>query len=116
VQRHDEEKRVVVLTPEDVKNVEDFFTHFKLQPPELMRIMLEKFRKDPKAVTFDDQKLFRAAIAMSMTSIDHPLVKDQAFVSIRTKCDKAYFDAQFDMDIEKALREPKTTETKSSEG
>ena len=107
MQRHDEEKRVVVLTPEDIKNVEDFFTHFKLQPPELLQQMLDKFRKDPKSMTFEDQKIFRAAIAMSMTSIDHPLVKDSVFNSIRAKCDKAYFDAQFDMDIEKALREPK---------
>jgi hypothetical protein len=107
VQRHDEEKRVVVLTPEDIKNVSDFFTHFKLQPPELMKNMLEKFSKDPKSMTFEDQKVFRAAVAMSMTSVDHPLVRDQAFVTIRTKCDKAFFDAQFDMDIEKVLREPK---------
>lgn len=109
MQRHDEEKRVVVITPEDLKNVEDFFTHFKLTPPPLMRQMLDKMKADPKAITFEDQKLFRAALAMSMNTIDHPLVKDQAFANIRTKCEKAWFDAQFDLDIEQVLREPKTT-------
>jgi hypothetical protein len=108
MQRHDEEKRVVVLTPEDVKNVEDFFTHFKLQTPPLMQQMLNKFKNaDPKTLTFEDQKLFRAALAMSMNTVDHPLVKDQAFANIRSKCEKAWFDAQFDMDIEAVLREPK---------
>lgn len=107
MQRHDEEKRIVVLTAEDIKNVDDFFTHFKLKAPELILNLVEKMKKDPKSITFEDQKHFRAAIAYAMNTIDHPLVKDNAFQNIRTKCDKAWYDAQFEMDIEKVLREGK---------
>ena len=109
MQRHDEEKQVVVLTAEDVKNVKDFFTHFKLKAPDMVTNLIEKMEKDPKSITFEDQKRFRAAIAYAMNTIDHPLVKDNAFANIRAKCEKAWFDAKFEMDIDEVLREPKTT-------
>lgn len=107
MQRHDEEKQIVVLTVEDIKNVEDFFTHFKLKSSDLINEIVAKMKADPKSITFEDQKYFRAAIAHAMNTIDHPLVKDQAFASIRAKCEKVWFDAQFDMDIDRILREPK---------
>lgn len=107
MERHSEEKQIVVLTAEDVKNVEDFFVHFKLQTPEVIKEISAKIKADPKSITFDDQRYFRAAIAYSMNTVDHPLIKDPAFDNIRKRCDKVWYESQFDMDIDRLLREPK---------
>jgi len=99
MERHCEEKKKVVMTADDFKNVEEFFTHFKIEMPELLNERITSYKKDPREFSFDDQKLFRAFIAHAMNTVDHPLVKDDVFKNIRTKCDKAWFDAQFDSDI-----------------
>jgi hypothetical protein len=110
VQRHDEEKKVVVLTAEDFKNTHDFFDHFKMEMPKQLKDLLSTMEKDPKTVTFEQQKMFRALVAHAMVSVNHPLVKDKAFENIRTKCDKAWYDAQFDMDVEEIFARDKKEE------
>ena len=83
MQRHDEEKQIVVLTAEDIKNVKDFFEHFKIEMPQGISSCIERFSKDPKAITFQDQRTFRALIAHAMVTVDQPLIKDKAFANIR---------------------------------
>ena len=75
--------------------------------PELLGERIASYKKDPREFTFEDQKLFRAFIAHAMNTVDHPLVKDDVFKNIRAKCDKAWYDAQFDMDLEKILSAPR---------
>jgi hypothetical protein len=106
--RHDEEKKKVVITSEDVKNTEEFFSHFKMEMPPNVAKSLEKFKADPKAFTFEDQRALRGHLAHAVITIDHPLVKDDVFKNIRAKCEKAWFDYSFEQDLEKELSEKKT--------
>ena len=99
MERHCEESKKVVLTADDFRNVTEFFTHFKIEMPTQLASCIAAYNKDPAAFTFEDQKLFRAYLAMSINVVDHPLVKDDVFKNIRAKCDKAWYDAQFDSDI-----------------
>lgn len=101
--RHDEEKKKVVITNEDVKNTEEFFNHFKMPMPADVAASLNKFKADPKAFTFEDQRALRGHLAHAVITIDHPLVKDDVFKNIRAKCEKAWFDFQFEKDLEKEL-------------
>lgn len=105
--RHDEEKKQVVLTADDFKNAEEFFTHFKIEMPEAIAQRIAAYKQDPASFSFEDQKKFRAYIAHSMITIDHPLVKDEVFKNIRAKCEAVWYESQFDMDLEKILSEPK---------
>jgi len=107
MERHDEEKKKVVMTADDFKNVEEFFTHFKIEMPEVLNERIVSYKKDPREFSFDDQKLFRAFIAHAMNTVDHPLVKDDVFKNIRAKCEAAWYSAQFDLDLEQMLKEPK---------
>ena len=107
MERHDVEKRQVVITADDVKNVNDFFTHFKIEMPVNLRSSIDTFTKDPTSFTFEDQCKLRAFLAHAVTSVDHVLLKDQVFATIRAKCEKTWFEANFDMDLEKVLTEPK---------
>ncbi len=107
MQRHDEEKQVVVLTSEDMKNVKDFFDHFKIETPVAIATMMTRFNADPKSISFHEQKVFRAHIAHALSTVNHPLVKDKAFANIRIKCDKVWYDAQFDTDVEDLFSQPR---------
>lgn len=103
MERHDEEKKNVVISLDDIKNVEDFFTHFKLTMPEMLVKAITDIRANPSNITFENQKSFRKGIAFAMISIDHPLIKDEAFKAIRDKCETAFYSEQFDKDIEEIL-------------
>jgi hypothetical protein len=105
--RHDLNARKVVMTAEDIKNIRDFFTHFKIEIPKPLQSILEVFEKDISKVTFDDQIKLRAFIAHTIVDSKHPLLTDKVFENIRKNCDAAWYDAQFDLDLEEVLTEEK---------
>lgn len=107
MERHDLNLRKVVMTPDDIKNIEEFFGHFKIKVPVHLQKVLDKFKGNPTGFTFDDQCQLRAFIAHTMVSSDHPLLTDKVFGNIRANCDKAWFEAQFDMDVEEVFTEGK---------
>jgi hypothetical protein len=110
--RHCDELKKVVLTADDVKNITEFFDHFKIEMPATLAACITQFKADPAKFTFEDQKRIRAYLAHAVTTVDHPLIKDNVFANIRTKCDRAYYEAQFDLDLEVILKEPKVAESK----
>lgn len=100
MERHDLNLRKVVMTADDIKNITEFFSHFKIPIPDPLQKMLNKFNESPGTFTFDDQIRLRAYIAHTMVSSDHPLLTDKVFGNIRANCDKAWYEAQFEMDAE----------------
>lgn len=105
MERHDPEKKQVVVSADDIKNIEDFFIHFKIPMPAPLESSVLKYKDNPVEFTFEDQCKLRAYIAYAVTTVDHPLLKDQVFSTIREKCSKAYYDARFDLDLEEVLAE-----------
>ena len=105
MERHDLNARKVVMTADDIKNIEEFFNHFKIKMSVGLTKSIEGFKMNPAGFTFDDQIKLRAYLAHNIVASDHPLITDKVFGNIRANCDKAWFDTQFDMDLEDALIE-----------
>lgn len=104
MKRHDEETREVVVTQEDFRNVDEFFNTFKIQMTPMLKDVMDKFRNNVGAMTFEDQTRFRAAVAHAMFSSEHPLLRDEAFDKIRQNCAEEYFSMQFDADMTAILQ------------
>ena len=93
----------VVVGPEDIKNIEEFFGHFRIPIPEALQTQINSFKKDPSNYTLDQQKLLRAEVAHAIVSSDHELMKDGVFDNITNNCDKEWFETQFQRDMEDAF-------------
>lgn len=104
IKRHSEQERLVVLTIDDVKNIREFYTHFQVPMSEELKKVLDHWENTPfDKITFDDQKRLRAFLAQSISSSEHALIKDQVFSGIVNLCGKAWYDEQFDLDLEEVL-------------
>lgn len=93
----------IVISAEDIKNIEEFFNHFRIEIPDFLQKQLDVFNNNPNAYTLDDQKLLRAELAHAIVSSDHELMKDGVFSNIVANCDKEWFDTQFNRDFESDL-------------
>ena len=95
----------VVVGPEDIKNIEEFFGHFRIPVPEGLQTQIDAYKKDPSNYTLDQQKLLRVEVAHAIVSSDHELMKDDVFDNITNNCDKEWFESQFQRDMEDAFSE-----------
>jgi predicted methyltransferase len=93
----------VVVGAEDIKNIEEFFSHFRMPMPEALQAQINVFKKDPTAYTLDQQKLLRVEVAHAIVSSDHELMKDGVFDNITNNCDKEWFESQFQKDMEEVF-------------
>lgn len=107
IKRHSEQDRQVVLTHDDIKNIREFYTHFQIPLTDELTKALEHWEKTPiEQITFEDQKRLRAYLAHAISTSEHQLIKDQVFSNIVTLCSKAWYEEQFDLDLEEVLTKP----------
>ena len=93
----------VVISAEDIKNIEEFFNHFKIEIPTYLSDQLDIFKAAPSEYTLDKQKKLKAELAHAIVTTDHELMKDGVFSNIVSNCDKEWFDTQFNRDFEGEL-------------
>ena len=110
MERHDLNERKVVITADDIKNIAEFFSHFKIKMSVGLIKSIEDFNSNPTGFTFDDQIKLRAYLAHSIVISDHPLITDKVFNNIRTNCDRVWFDTQFDLDSQELFEGKEITE------
>lgn len=95
----EEEVNKVVINQEDIKNVEDFFNHFRIEIPKFLQAELDVFKDDPESYNLDKQAKLKSELAHAIVSSDHELFKDDLFVNVMKNCNKEWYDTQFDRDI-----------------
>lgn len=95
-----EEQNKVVITSEDIKNIEDFFSHFRMDMPDYLREQLDVFKNNPEAYTIDNQLALKSELAHALVESDHELLKDDLFKDVIDNCSKEWFDTQFQRDFE----------------
>lgn len=100
----DEEEKVV-LSKDDMSNIEGFYKHFEEKMPDYMAKEIEFFKANEDTFTIADQKRFRAAVAKAMMEFKHKIMENPVWQGIYGNCDEEQFNAQFDEDLENALRE-----------
>jgi len=101
------EENATLVSGEDIKNIEEFFSHFRIPVPDYLQEQLEVFKADPNTYTMDKQKMLKSELAHAIVSSDHELMNDGVFANICQKCDKEWFETQFDRDLEDGLSETK---------
>ena len=101
----DETTNKVVINQEDIKNIEDFFNHFRIPIPTFLKSELDVFRNSPDDYSYDKQCKLKSELAHAIVDSDHELFKDDLFKNVIKNCNKEWFDTQFDRDLETTFTE-----------
>ena len=107
-------KDTVVLSEDDIRMVEDFFTHYNdpktnnLPMTDKLRNEINIFKDKSKqgAYSVEDQKRFTIALSGALSHTTHPLLLDEAIKDVIGACDAVWTDAQFYEEFEKAIQDP----------
>ena len=105
-----EKEERVVLGDQEVKNIRDFFTRFKLTLPNDFDAVLTAFC-EPDGKTVRNQKLIKMWLADIMFNAENsalspiPIFRDAAFDTLKQVCSKSFYDLKFDFEVEKTLTE-----------
>jgi len=104
ISRYDKENKKVVLTDQDIKLVEDFYSSFKIPMSGELEDIIKTFKTKGEKFTVRDQELFRIAIAGSILYTDHPLFNSDIFTkNIKESCEAELFESRFNLDVEEEL-------------
>ena len=79
----DEDKQEMVIAHDDLVNLRDFYTHFKIEEPKFLKIVLDECIPDATKFDFQKQLMVRQALAETIANADHPLFKLDVFDEIR---------------------------------
>ena len=99
----------VVLNHDDIKNLREFFTHFKISMIAEMEEILARWEMKKDKVTPQDQQDLKVALCAQMLQSDHPMFKDELFKPILENSSKIVFDAQFEKELETQLSSSENT-------
>lgn len=95
--------REVVLNIDDIRNVREFFKHFRIEvAPELEDAMAAWEAKDSK-VSLQDQEALKIGLCVSMLKSSHPMFKDPLFEKILKKAEKLVYESTFAKELETQL-------------
>lgn len=95
--------REVVLNCDDVRNIRDFFNHFKIEiAPELETAMSAWETKKDK-VTIEDQDALKVGLCISMIRSEHAMFRDDLFSNIIKNSEKIVFESTFQKELETQL-------------
>jgi len=102
----DEKKlKEVVLNNDDIKNLREFFVHFKVEIiPELEEV-LTRWESKREKVTPQDQEDLKVALCANMLASEHQMFKDELFKPILENSSKIVYDATFEREIKNQLAE-----------
>jgi len=102
---NEETSNKVVINQEDIKNIEDFFNHFRIEIPEFLSKELQVFKDNPAEYNYDKQCKLKSELAHTIVSSDHELFKDELFKNVLGNCNKEWFETQFNRDLESTFTE-----------
>jgi len=101
----DEEKREMVLSHDDLVNLRDFYSHFKIEEPQLLKETLDLCIPDSTKFDFEQQLRIRQGLANTIAYADHPLFKLEVFDEIREPNKKISDELQLRFELHKILAE-----------
>ena len=112
-----EKEEKVVLGDQEIKNIRDFFTRFKLEMSPEHDAVLTAFT-EPGGKTIRNQKLIKMFLAEIMVNAHEgplapiPIFKDPAFDELKKVCTREYYNLKFDFEVEGSLSPDKEVENK----
>ncbi len=94
----------VVLSSEDIKNVNEYFKHFSIPMPNYLEESLNKFNESQ---TLENQKFLKLQICKVLIESQHESFRDQMFDTVKETANKARYDLQFEFDVKDELTHKK---------
>lgn len=110
----DEEKQEMVLQHDDLVNLRDFFTFFKIQEPVLLTRVLDECIPEPSKFDFKRQLMVRQALAETIAKAEHDLFKVDVFNSIRPRNAEIAQELAMRFELERILEEEANKNTTTS--
>lgn len=100
-----QEEKQVTITSEDISNIKTFFEHFQIPLPDYLSNELGVFEQKGSSYTYDDQLKLKNEMAHALVECfpNHEILKDELFEPVIKNCEKAWYEEQFNRDIEKHL-------------
>lgn len=95
-----EDKRKVVISPEDCRAALEFWKHFDIPVPEGLKKAFDTFCTDP---TFENQEEVKYFVTTAISSSDHQAFKDEMFSKVREECAQVSYDMAFNRELEETL-------------
>ena len=99
------EKEKVVVTKDDIDNIENFFNHFNIPIPDQLSRQIAVWRQKSYSGSFLDQEELKAAVSHAMITTEHEIIQNDVWKGVLKNCDETYFKHQFDKDLEEVLTE-----------
>ena len=93
----------VVLNRDDIKNLRDFFSHFKIEMVPELDAVLTRWEKNPESVTPEVQEELKVALCSNMLISNHKMFSDELFEPILDNSRKIVYDATFKKELENQL-------------
>ena len=100
-----DEKKEVVISADDIKNISVFFNHFNITIPKFLQAELDRYNNKPDKYTYDDQLKLKAELAHAIVDSEHELFKDELFTKVVTNCEKEWYNVQFNRDFENTIKD-----------
>lgn len=97
------QEKVVLATKDDISNIENFFSHFKLPLPKYLQDQIDVWKSNPEGFNEDNQKEMVAALSRAVLESDHEIFSNDVWKGILKECDETYYNSQFDKDLQEAL-------------
>ena len=106
----EQEKKEVVISEDDVKNVRNFFSQFNSPIPSHLEESLNDFTNNSDSYTIEQQGQLKVSIARSLLEAKEggsDLLKDilsnEVWDGVMNNCQEAHFNAQFDETVVEEL-------------
>ena len=104
------EKKEVVISEDDIKNVRNFFSQFNSPVPQYLEDSLNDYTENSDSYTIEQQNQLRVSIARSILDAKEngsDLLKDilanEVWKGVMSNCQDAHFSAQFDETVVEEL-------------
>jgi len=97
----------VVLNQDDIRNLRDFFAHFKVEVIPELDAVLKRWEEKKEKVTPQDQGDLRVQLCANMLRSGHKMFADELFKPILANSEKIVFDATFKSELETQLSQEK---------
>lgn len=100
-----EDQKELVMSKDDLDNIENFFSHFEMEMPKDLRNQLDAWKHDPDNFTVEKEKALTNAVAEALVKSKHKIFEADVWKGILSNASETYYNAQFDKDLEEVLTE-----------
>ena len=98
-----EKEEEIVITQNDIDNMDIFFKHFNIPMSDKLVTQIAFWQANKDNFTQEMAKEFKVAVSHAFLSADHKLLQNEVWQGVLKNCNETYYNSQFDKDLEAVL-------------